>query len=79
MVITIFEIADSADEAFEAITASWVADGYSATDRAMGRDFYSLLGPHEDGAEYVELEVLSIRGTADGISILVQSKCIVAA
>ncbi|MFT2815554.1 hypothetical protein [Leifsonia sp. A12D58] len=78
VVIPIFEIADSADDAFDAITSSWVAEGYSATDRAMGRDFYSLVDPHDDGAEYVELELLSIRGTADGISIQVQSECIVA-
>ena len=67
VVIPIFEIADSADEAFAAITASWEKEGFVRSDRAMGRDFYSA----SDGS----LDTLSIRGTGEGISILATTPC----
>ena len=63
--IPVFQIADFADPAFDAITASWVDRGYIRADRAMGRDYYA--------AE--TLEELSIRGTAEGIAITVLSAC----
>ena len=68
VVIPIFEIADSADEAFDAITTAWEIGGYIRSDRAMGRDFWSV----PDGS----LDTLSIRGTADGISIMVTAPCV---
>ncbi|WP_151199497.1 hypothetical protein [Cryobacterium sp. LW097] len=68
VVIPIFEIADSADEAFDAITTAWEISGFSRSDRAMGTDFYSV----PDGS----LETLSIRGTAAGISINATAPCV---
>lgn len=68
VVIPIFEIADSADEAFDAITTEWEVEGYIRSDRAMGRDFWSV----PDGS----LDTLSIRGTAEGISIMVTAPCV---
>ena len=72
VVIPIFEIADSADDAFAAITTAWIADGYTRTDRASGTDFYSAADLRGRGATS-----LAIRGTADGISIRATSTCIV--
>jgi len=68
VVIPIFEIADSADDAFDAIVTAWEVNGYSRSDRAMGTDFYSV----PDGS----LETLSIRGTAAGISITATAPCV---
>lgn len=68
VVIPIFDIADSADEGFDAITAAWESAGIIRSDRAMGRDFYTA----PDGA----LESLSIRGTAEGISIMAVAPCV---
>ena len=68
VVIPIFEIADNADEAFDAITTAWEIGGFSRSDRAMGTDFYSV----PDGS----LETLSIRGTAAGISINATAPCV---
>lgn len=68
VVIPIFEIADSADEAFDAITDAWEIGGITRSDRAMGRDFYTA----RDGS----LESLSIRGTIDGISIIALAPCV---
>ena len=68
VVIPIFDIADSADEGFDAITAAWESAGITRSDRAMGRDFYTA----PDGA----LESLSIRGTAEGISIMAVAPCV---
>jgi hypothetical protein len=69
VVIPIFEIADSADDAFEAITSAWEKQRFTRSDRAMGRDFYTPA----DGS----LESLSIRGTAEGISIMAAAPCVV--
>jgi hypothetical protein len=69
VVIPIFEIADSADDAFEAITSAWEKQRFTRSDRAMGRDFYTPA----DGS----LESLSIRGTAEGISITAAAPCVV--
>jgi hypothetical protein len=70
VVIPIFEIADSADDAFEAIVSSWETQRFTRSDRAMGTDFYTA----PDGS----LDLLSIRGTAAGISIVATAPCIVA-
>lgn len=72
VVIPIFEIADNAQEGFDAITAAWLAGGFSRTDRAMGRDFYSA-----DDSQAAGARSLSIRGTAEGISISATGACIV--
>jgi hypothetical protein len=69
VVIPIFEIADSADDAFGAITSAWEKQGFTRSDRALGRDFYSTA----DGS----LESLSIRGTTEGISIMAAAPCVV--
>jgi len=68
VVIPIFEIADSADEAFDAITTGWERQGIRKSDRAMGTDFYSAA----DGS----LDTLSIRGGTEGISITVATRCV---
>ena len=68
VVIPIFEIADSADEAFDAITTGWERQGIRKSDRAMGRDFYSAA----DGS----LDTLSIKGGTEGISITVATRCV---
>ena len=70
VVIPIFEIADSADDAFDAITTAWELQGITKSDRAMGTDFYSAA----DGS----LDTLSIRGGTAGISITVTTPCVVA-
>jgi hypothetical protein len=70
VVIPIFEIADSADDAFEAIVSSWETQRFTRSDRAMGTDYYSA----PDGS----LDILSIRGTAAGISIVASTPCVVA-
>lgn len=71
VVIPIFEIADRADDAYAAITAAWVADGYRRTDRAMGTEMYSAADPRSPGAT-----MLTIRGTTEGISIRASSVCV---
>jgi hypothetical protein len=68
VVIPIFEIADSADDAFDAIVTGWEIDGFTRSDRAMGTDFYSV----PDGS----LETLSIKGTAQGIWITATAPCV---
>lgn len=68
VVVPIFEIADSADDAFAAITTAWEVDGFARSDHAMGTDFFSA----PDG----RLQSLSIRGRADGISIMALAPCV---
>ena len=68
VVIPIFEIADSADDAFDAITTSWERQGITKSDRAMGTDFYSAADD--------SLDTLSIRGGTEGISITVAARCV---
>ena len=68
VVIPIFEIADSADDAFAAIVAQWEIDGFTRSDRAMGTDFYSA----PDGS----LDTLAIKGTVDGIRITATAPCV---
>lgn len=70
VVIPIFEIADSADDAFDAITTAWERQGVTKSDRAMGTDFYSAADD--------SLDTLSIRGGTSGISITVTTPCVVA-
>lgn len=72
VVIPVFEIADSADDGFDAITASWLAAGFSASDRAMGTDFYTSGDALAGG-----LATLAIRGGVDGITIRTTSTCVV--
>ncbi|WP_074259176.1 hypothetical protein [Agromyces cerinus] len=71
-VIPIFEIADSADDGYEAVTAVWTAAGFTRTDRASGTDFFAAADPQALGAVEV-----TIRGTADGIVIRASSACVV--
>lgn len=70
IVLPIFEVTDSADEAFAAITADWVSNGLVQSDRALGLDIYGtqLLDATVTGA--------TIRGTTDGISISANSACV---
>ncbi|RZU66332.1 hypothetical protein EV379_2686 [Microterricola gilva] len=72
VVIPVFEIADSADEALDAITASWLTVGYSASDRAMGTDFYTSADALQGG-----VATASIRGGVEGITIRTTSTCVV--
>lgn len=73
VVIPIFEIADSAQDAFDAIIAEWNANGFSRSDRAMGTDFYSA-----DDSQAVGAHRLEIRGNTEGIRIAATGACIVA-
>jgi hypothetical protein len=67
VVIPIFEIADRADDAFARITEAWTDRGYEYADRAMGTHAYAAQG----------LELLTIRGTAEGIRISATADCTV--
>lgn len=83
VVIPIFEIAESADAAFNAITSAWVDGGYCRSDRASVRDFYSADKSPSEGAGSKNaapgfLQQLSIRGRADGISMTLSSVCVIA-
>lgn len=72
VVIPVFRITDSANAAFDAITASWKANGYQRSDRAAGTDFYAAGTSASRG-----LPALSIHGTSDGISVQVISECVI--
>lgn len=63
MLLPVFQVADSADAAYAAITASWTSQGYTIKDKAGPTEFRSG-GP---------LKQLTISGRQDGISITATS------
>lgn len=71
VLLPIFEITDSPGAPFDAIIAAWKLQGFVATDRAMGTDFYSQQNPSDS------LRDLTIRGTSDGLSLSAESVCVV--
>jgi len=70
VVLPIFEIADSADDAFAAIVSDWERTGLNRADRALGLDIYS--NPAADAT----IATATIRGTTEGINIGVTSRCV---
>lgn len=69
-VVPIFQVADSAGEAFAAIVAEWESAGLTYSDRALGLDIYAN---RSDGAAITQA---TIRGTGEGINISVKSACV---
>jgi hypothetical protein len=70
-VVPVFTRYDDAQGPFEAIVAQWRADGFRASGRALGQDFFSAPSPGPD-----DVATASIRGTADGISLGAMSSCV---
>jgi len=70
VVLPVFEIAESTDDAFAAIVADWGRSGLARSDRALGMDIYS--NPSADAV----IASATIRGTGEGINIGVTSICV---
>jgi len=70
VVLPIFEIVDSANDAFSAIVGDWERSGLNRADRALGLDIYS--NPSADAV----IAQATIRGTTEGINIGVTSRCV---
>ena len=67
--IPIFDVADTADEAYADITSSWTNAGFGPGDMAMGREYFMATSPSS------VVQQASIRGTAEGLSISVEGRC----
>jgi hypothetical protein len=70
VVLPIFEITDTADEAYAALVLDWEHTGLVRSDRALGLDMFS--NP-SDGAAVAKA---TMRGTVEGISISATSQCV---
>jgi hypothetical protein len=70
IVLPIFEITDSADEAYGALVRDWELTGLVRSDRALGLDMFS--NPADDAA----VATATMRGTVEGISISATSQCL---
>jgi hypothetical protein len=70
VVLPIFDVADSANDAFAAIVGDWERSGLNRADRALGLDIYS--NPSDAAA----IAQATIRGTTEGINIRVTSRCV---
>ena len=70
VVLPVFEVADSADDAFASIVGDWERSGLARSDRALGLDIYS--NPLADAV----IAMATIRGTSEGINISVTSQCV---
>lgn len=68
LLLEVFDHADSAQPAYDAIVADWEADGYTQTDQATGTSIYTTT----QSRAVVEL---TIRGTAEGIRISAFGAC----
>jgi hypothetical protein len=68
LLLTVFDHADSATPAYDAIVAAWEAAGYAHTDQATGLAIYTPSAPRA----VVEL---SIRGISEGIEISALGEC----
>jgi hypothetical protein len=71
VLVPVFTVMDDAQVPFDAVVDGWSADGFRQTDRAMGRDHWAAPPGRSDG-----IESASIRGTADGLSFGVQTRCL---
>ena len=71
VVVPVFTVHDDAQGPFDAVVDGWSADGFHQAGRAMGRDYWSAPPGRPDG-----IESASIRGTADGLSFGVQTRCL---
>jgi len=69
VLIPIFEVADTADEAYAAITDLWKAAGMSPAGSASGRAYFGA------SSTTAPVQQTSIRGTSDGLSITAQGRC----
>jgi hypothetical protein len=69
VVIPIFEVADTADEAYAEITKSWELSGLGSGEKAMGREYFTATSPN------AVVQRASIRGTVEGLSISVEGRC----
>lgn len=67
--IPIFEVADTADEAYAAIVDSWEATGLVYSEGAVGTAIYAATPPD------LLVRHATIRGTVDGISIHAEGGC----
>jgi len=68
LLLPVFDYVDSADDAYDAITASWEADGYTSSDQAMGTAIYSPITDQP-------VVQASIRGTSEGIRVTAMTAC----
>lgn len=68
LLLPVFEYANSAQPAYDAIVAAWEADGYEHTDQATGTSIYTT----SQSRAVVEL---TIRGTSEGITISAMGEC----
>jgi len=71
VLVPVFTVLDDAQGPFDAVVDGWSADGFRRTDRAMGRDSWTAPPGRADG-----IESASIRGTAEGLSFVVQTGCL---
>lgn len=71
VLVPVFTVMDDAQGPFDAVVDGWSADGFRQTDRAMGRDHWSAPPGRSDG-----IESASIRGTAEGLSFGVRTRCL---
>jgi hypothetical protein len=69
-VLPVFQIMDRADDAMADIVSSWLAAGFTYSDRALGLDIYAHT------TESTGLAQATIRGTSEGLSISVTSACV---
>jgi hypothetical protein len=69
VLIPIFDVADSADEAYAAIVDSWLAAGLMHSGNAAGTAIYVAASPTQ------LVQQATIRGTVDGISIHAEGGC----
>jgi hypothetical protein len=69
VLIPIFDVADSADEAYAAIVDSWLAAGLMHSGNAAGTAIYVAASPTQ------LVQQATIRGTVDGISIHADGGC----
>jgi hypothetical protein len=69
VVIPIFEVADTADEAYARITISWAKAGLGSGESAMGREYFVAT------SKSAVVQRASIRGKEEGLSITVEGRC----
>ncbi|SKA97677.1 hypothetical protein SAMN06295879_2422 [Agreia bicolorata] len=69
VVIPIFEVADTADDAYTAITNSWKEAGMGSAGSATGRAYFGT------PSTTASVQQASIRGAADGLSLTAQGRC----
>jgi hypothetical protein len=73
------ETNDSVNAKFAAVTGAWSDAGMHASDHALGLDVWTRGGQHLGGTPHTLPEGVlgaTIRGTAEGFSITVYSRCV---